>query len=819
MLGELWQDLRYSKRMLLKFPTYTAIAVAALALSIGANTAIFSAADALLLRPLPVEDIDRLVVPVTLREGFDPFGSPFLEYAAYRDRAHCFASSGVATARSFNLTGRGEPERVRGATVMANYLSTLGTKPVLGRTFSADDDRLGGPPVALISYGLWQKHFGSNADVISQSLNLDGRRYNVIGVMPPGFDVPGIADVWVPLQVNIDTLPLIERAATNNTIVARLRPGVSLGQADAELKAITRQLEQEYPDFRRGWTVKVVSLRQDLLGDLEGRVHKALFALMAGVAFLLLICCANVANLQLARGVARERELVLLRALGAGRWRIVRQLLTENILLAVIGGMAGLLLANWLIPILAWLNPIQGISLAAFFHNFSIDQRVLVFALCVSVLTGVAFGLLPALKGAGAHELMPRIKQGEQRSGGDIAGRRWLKGLIVGETAIALTLLICGGLMVQSFQRLQHVALGFSPDNLLTMKMVLPVSKYSEYRQRIAFADEVVERTRNLAGVVSAGTTTNIPLERETAYDAIFDVEGRPSPNPNDVPITAHRIVSPGYLETLGITLIRGRLINQNDRANSLPVVVVVSEEFARQAWPGKDPLGKRVRRIRAGQIFPWMTVVGVVKDVKEDLFNYRINRPVWYVPYAQVENNFPLNLVVRTRIDPKSLIAALRDVVRTADPDQPISNVMTMNTILNNVLVTERFGAVLMGTLAISGLILASIGLYGVMAYAVKQRTGEIGLRIALGAQRKHVLALFMGEGMKLTFFGVIIGLIAAWGATRLLISLLFGLGATDATTFSAISLLHGLVGLVACYFPARRALSVDPVIALRAE
>ncbi len=813
-----WQDLRYGARMLLKQPGFSLICIAALALSIGANTAIFSAANALLLRPLPVEDIDRLVVPVTLREGFDPFGSPFLEYAAYRDRAHCFSSSGVATARSFNLTGRGEPERVRGATVMANYLSTLGIKPVLGRTFSADDDRPGGSPVALISYGLWQKHFGNNADVISQSLNLDGRNYNIAGVMPPGFDLPGIADVWVPLQTDIDSLPLTERAATNNTIVARLRPGVSLGQADAELKAITRQLEQEYPDFRRGWTVKVVSLRQDLLGDLEGRVHNALFALMAGVAFLLLICCANVANLQLARGVARERELVLRRALGAGRWRIARQLLTENMLLAVLGGMAGLLFAYWLLPILAWLNPIQGISLAAFFHNFSIDRRVLAFALCVSVLTGVAFGLLPALKGAGAHELMPRIKQGDQHSRGDVAGRRWLNGLIVAEIAIALTLLICGGLMVQSFQRLQHVALGFNPDNLLTMKMVLPVTKYSEYRQRITFADEVVERTRNLPGVESAGTTTNIPLERETAYDAIFDVEGRPSANPNDVPITAHRIVSPGYLETMGVTLIRGRLINKSDRADSLPVVVV-SEEFARKAWPGEDAIGKRVRRIRAGQIFPWMTVVGVVKDVKEDLFNYRIKRPVWYVPYAQVENNFPLNLVVRTRIDPKSLTAALRDVVRTADPDQPISNIMTMNTILSNVLVTERFGAVLMGTLAISGLMLASIGLYGVMAYAVKQRTGEIGLRIALGAQRKHVLALFMGEGIKLTLLGVIIGLIAAWAATRLLVSLLFGLGATDAPTFCAISLVLGLVGLIACYFPARRALSVDPIIALRAE
>ena len=624
----LWQDLRYGARMLLKQPGFTLITVAVLALSIGANTAIFSAINALLLRPLPVEDIDRLVVSVTLREGFDPFGSPFLEYAAYRDRSHSFASSGVATQRSFNLIGQGEPERVRGATVMANYLTTLGVKPVLGRAFSAEEDQPGGPPVALISYALWQKRFAGRADAIGQSLNLDGRSYNILGVMPPGFDLPGVAEVWIPLQVNIDNLPLTERAATNNAILARLRPGVSLKQADTELKAIAHQLQQEYPDFRRGWSVKVISLRQDLLGDLEGRVRNALFALMAGVGFLLLICCANVANLQLARGIARERELMLRRALGAGRWRLVRQLLTESMLLALLGGMAGLLLANWLVPILAALNPIRGISLAAFFHNFAIDQRVLAFAFCVTLVTGVIFGLLPALKSAGAHDLMPGIKQHDQRVGGATSGRRWLKGLIVAEIAIALTLLVCGGLMVQSFQRLQHVNLGFTPDNLITMKMVLPASKYSQYRQRVGFVDQVLERVRNLPGVVSAGTTTNIPLEREIAYDAIFNVERGPPPNPNNVPITSHRIVSPNYLEALGVTLIKGRLINKNDRAETLPIVVV-SQEFARQAWPGEDAIGKRVRRVRAGQTFPWMTVIGVVKDVKEDLFNYRINRPV----------------------------------------------------------------------------------------------------------------------------------------------------------------------------------------------
>jgi putative ABC transport system permease protein len=379
-------------------------------------------------------------------------------------------------------------------------------------------------------------------------------------------------------------------------------------------------------------------------------------------------------------------------------------------------------------------------------------------------------------------------------------------------------LLICGGLMVQSFQRLQHVVLGFNPDNLLTAKMVLPVSKYSEYHRRIAFADAVLERTRNLPGVVSAGLTTNIPLEREIAYDAIFDVEGRPLANPNNVPITSHRVVSPGYLETLGVTLVTGRFINKNDRAETLPVVVV-SEEFARQAWPGKDAIGKRVRRIRAGQSFPWMTVIGVVKDVKEDLFNYRINRPVWYVPYAQVENDFPLNLVVRSRMDPASLTAALRDVIRICDPDQPVSNILTMNTILSGVLVTERFGAVLMGTLAVSGLLLAALGLYGVMAYAVSRRTAEIGLRVALGAQRSHVLQLILSQGAKLTLLGLAVGLAAAWGLTRVLGNLLFEVKATDPATFISISLLLVSIALLACLFPARRALSVDPMIALRAE
>jgi putative ABC transport system permease protein len=724
----------------------------------------------------------------------------------------------VAAQRSFNLIGRGEPERLRGATIMADYLTTLGIKPILGRAFSREEDEPGGAPVALISHAVWQKHFAGSSEVIGRSVNLDGRSYNIIGVMPAGFDLPGATDVWVPLQVKIDSLPLMQRAMPAYDIVARLKPGIELQQADAELKTIARQLEEEYPDLRRGWSVRVISLRQQLLGDLEGNVNKALFALMASVGFLLLICCANVANLLLARRIARERELALRRALGAGRWRLVRQLLTESMLLAVLGGTGGLLLAYWLVPMLAVLNPIQGISLGAFFHDFEIDRRVLGFAFFVSLLTGVIFGLLPALRSTGEDELISRIKQGDQRSGGSVSGRRWLNGLIVTEIAIAMTLLVCGGLIVQSFQRLQHVDLGFNPDNLLTMKMVLPEPKYSEDRQRVAFTDQLLERVRNLPGVISAGTTTNIPLEREISYDAVFNVEGHPPPNPSEVPITSHRIVSPDYLKTLGVSLIKGRLIEESDRAAALPIVVV-SQEFARQAWLGEDAIGKRVRRVHGGQSSPWMTVVGIVRDVKEDLFNYRINRPVWYVPYAQVGNNFPINLVVRTRGNPTSLTAAIREAVRHVDPDQPVSNVMTMNANLGGVLVTERFSAILMAALAATGLLLASIGLYGVMAYSVNQRMSEIGLRVALGAQPHHVLSLIMGQGMKLTLLGMAIGLVAAYGAARLLAGLLFGLGATDAATFSELALLLAIVGLLACYLPARAAMQLDPMEALRHE
>src|SRR6266699_2869905 len=521
MFEELWQDLRYGARILLKSPGYTAIAVMALALSIGANTAVFSAVNTLLLRPLPLEDLDRLVFSVALREGFDPFESSLLEFAAYQQRNHSFARIGAAMQRSFNLIGRGEPERIRGASIMADYLTTLGVKPVLGRSLTLEEDQPGGAAVALISYGLWQNHFAGNTGIIGETLNLNGRTHTIIGVMPPGFDLPAAANIWLPLQTKIDSLPFMDRAAPNYEIVARLRPGISLEQADAQSKSIARQLEREFPQVRRGWSVKLIWMRQELLGDFAGRVNKALVALMGGVVFLLLICCANVANLQLARGIARTREMALRRALGAKRSRLIRQLFTESMLLALLGGAGGLLLAHWILPLLAVINPVQGVSLAGFFHEFRIDNRVLIFAFCVTLATGVIFGLVPALKGTGEREVMPSLRQGDQRSA-SAPGHGWLNILIVAEIAVAMTLLVGGGLIVRSFNRLQRVDLGFRPDHLLTLKMVLPESKYSEHRQRVAFVNQVLERLKNLPGVVSAGTTTNIPLEREVAYDARF---------------------------------------------------------------------------------------------------------------------------------------------------------------------------------------------------------------------------------------------------------------------------------------------------------
>jgi putative ABC transport system permease protein len=821
-MSSLWQDVRYGLRMLRARPGFALVAVVTLALGVGANTAIFSAVNAMLLRPLPMHDVDRLAFGMSLREGFDPFGTSLLEYELYRDESRSFESLGLGTPRLFNLVGWGEPERLRGAAVMASYLSTLGVKPVLGRTFLEEEDRPGGPAVALVSHELWQRRLGGERDVIGRTLSLEGRSHVIVGVLPPGFDVPYSASVWVPMQVSIGSLPLDQQASNGHELVARLRPGVPLAAADAELKTLARKLEQRHPQIRRGWSYGVIPLRQQLLADLEGRARRSLHVLVGAVGFLLLISCANVGSLLLARGVAREGEIAIRRSLGAGTGRLVRQLLTESVLLAVLGGAAGVLLAAWIQPLLGALSPLRATGLGHYLTDFQLDWRVLAFSIAITLLAGIVSGVAPSLRAVGSSGLMGLIRRREQRAGVG-GGRRSLGALVVAEIAIAATLLVGGGLMVRSFQRLQELELGFDPHRVLTMELPLSPSRYATQARRAQLVDEVVTRVRALPGVAAAGVTTNLPMQRGMTLDAVFEVEGRPRARPSDVPITAHRVVTPGYPETIGVELLAGRHLDARDVSGAAPVVVV-SEALVRQAWPDADPLGKRLRRLRAGQPGPWMTVVGVTRDVKEDRFGFRVDRPVWYVPYAQqvfpLPLDLPLNLVVRAAAgDPLSLAGAVRAAVREIDPDQPVASAMTMEDGLSDVLVAERFSAILMGALAALGLLLATLGLYGTMAYTVGSRTGEIGLRIALGARPRDVLRLVLGHGLALVGGGLVLGVAGAWTLTRLLASTLHEVRPSDPATFAVGAAVLTVTGLLACWLPARRAMRIEPMAALRSD
>src|SRR5262245_5159174 len=809
-------DLRDAVRRLFLRPSFTIVAIITLALGVGANTAIFSAVSALLLRPLPVPDADRVVQGVALREGFDPFGTSLLEYAAYRDGSHSLAASGVALSQSFTIAANDEPERVDGVQLTAGYLTALAIQPIAGRPLTADDERMDAPQVALIGYDLWQRRFGGLPTAVGSQLTLDSGVHTIVGIMPRGFDLPSGVELWTPLRVVIDTLPLRQRASTSYRMVARLAPGVSLDAADRDLKAIAKRLEAEYPEYRRGWTYRVVPLRQYLLGDLAGRNRLALFTLSAAVACLLLICCANVANLLLVRGIAREREIAVRLAIGASRLRVARQLLIESVVLALAGGVAGVLLATWMAPVLASLNPIPAEAFDGLLRDFHLDRGVLTFGLGLSVLTGLAFGTLPALRAARVGDIAAVLKSREQRTAG--GANRWLGALVTVEVAIAVVLLVNGSLIVQTFSRLQRIDLGFEPDRLLTLQLTLPAQKYAAHADRVAFVDRLVNGVRQVPGVESAGVSTNVPLTRNS-FDSVFTVEGRPPVDPADVPITAHRLVTPDYLQTLGVRLTSGRFLNEDDRATGR-AVVIVTEELARQAWPGEDPLGKRIRRGRAADTsFPWMTVVGVVADVKEDRFNFRIDRPAWYIPYSQVDAGAPINLLVRSHGDPAAVAAGVRATIRAIDSQQAISRMQSVNEGLSDLLVTERFSAVLMTALASLGLFLAVFGLYGVIAYSASQRSGEIGLRIALGADRGAVLRLVMKQGLAFVAAGIVLGSAVARVLSVALSTMLFGVNANDVATFVAVGVLLAGVSLVACYMPARRASRVDPVTALRAD
>jgi len=797
-----WQDLRYGSRVLLKNPGFTAVAILALALGIGANSAIFSVVNAVLLRPLPYHDPDRIMT--ALHSGWFPVApANFLDWRAQN---HVFERIAAAQAWGASLTGRDKPEQLKALQVTPDLFPVLGVDPVLGRTFLPEEDRPGAGRVVVLSHQLWQRRFGGDPKIVGQTLVLNGVGHTVVGVMPPGFQFAPFwvtnAELWVPLDL---TLRVNDRAGRSLRVFARLKPGVTREQAQAEMDTISRRLEQQYPGTNKSLDVTVDPLHEKVVG----KVRQALLVLLGAVSFVLLIACANVANLLLARSAARQKEIAIRTALGAGRLRLVRQLLTESMLLASLGGALGLLLARWGVKFLVALSPANLPRV----ETINLDSRVFGFTLAISLLTGLVFGLAPALQ-ASKLDLNESLKEGGRSATEGIRRNRVRSLLMISEVALALVLLIGAGLMIRSFRRLQAVEAGFDPRRVLTLVVPLRSSQYSTGPQRSAFFQRLIERVGALPGVESASAINHLPLAGDI-WTLGFTVEGRPAPPPGEGPSAAYRIIRPNYFHTMGISLLKGRDFTEHDAAGT-PGVAIINEAFARNIWPHEDPIGKRIRVNDDGP--DPREIVGIVKDVKQREWTAEPMREM-YLPYLQNPAPSYLTLVARTTADPLSLAAAVRNEVWTIDKDVPVSQVASMEQVIAGATGGPRFNLLLLNLFASVALILAAVGIYGVMAYSVSQRTHEIGIRLALGAQTTDVIKLVVGQGMALTLIGVAIGLAAAFAVTRLMSSLLFGVSATDPLTFAVIALLLLLVALVACYLPARRATKVDPMVALRYE
>lgn len=802
-MGELIRDLRYGIRMLLRKPGFTAVAVITLALGIGANTMIFSVVNAVLLSPLPFPDSSRLV---RLGESHPKYIGN-LTYASFLDLGNETESvENIAAARfwSDNLTDGGEPEQVSIMMVSANFFPALGVPPQLGRTFLPEEDKPGSDNVVVLSHGLWQRRYGGDPNLIGKSIKVGASERTVIGVMPNGFQssilFSGQYDLWTPLVPG--GLLRDNRRAHLLAVIARLKPRATIAQAEAELGALAAGIEQQNPgvddpDLR----VTVVGLQQRIVAPLR----PALLVLLCAVGCVLLIACANVANLLLARSAAREKEMAIRLALGASRWRIARQLLTESALLGLAGGAAGLLLAVWGVDSITALAP----GNLPRIDEVRIDVRVLGFTLVTSLLTGILFGIAPALQlpRLSIHEV---VKDGSRGSTG--MRRRWLRHfLVVSEVAVALVLLIGAGLLINSFWRLQQVDRGFDARDVLTLNLTL--SRYSKTEQQVAFLKDVLERAARVPGVRAVGLTSTLPLRGGPSTD--FVIDDRPPLPLGDEPSADIRIVDSNYFRAMGIPLRAGRPFAETDSANA-PKVMVINENMAHRFWPDEDPIGKRVTMRDWG---PPLTgeIVGIAADVKADGLDSDA-RPMIYWAYPQ----FPVifnSIVVRTEGDALSLAGAIKSQIWSVDPAQPVASVATMEQVLTSSVAPRRFNMLLIGIFAAVALALAAVGIYGVISYTVSQRTHEIGIRVALGAQGSDVLRLVVGQGMALALAGVVLGLAAAAGLTRLMTSLLFAVSPTDGPTFVIIAMLLTGVALVACIVPARRATKVDPMVALRYE
>jgi len=804
------QDIRYGLRVLLRRPVFTIVAVATLALGIGANAAIFSVVDAVLLRPLPYPEPDRLVA--IWETNSQPEREPNVRnevamgnFRDWRTQQTSFADIAALTYSSLNLTGVAEPERIQGALVTTNLFSVIGVQPVMGRSFVEEEEQPASARAVIVSHALWQRRFGSDPALVGKTLSLSGNQVTVIGIMPPGFElefpVTRQVDMWLPMRITgSDT----DRQSHYLYVLGRLKPAVSIAEAQAGMNVLASQLQQEYPKTNSDKGANVVALHQQLVGN----VQPYLRVLFAAVGFVLLIACANVASLLLARVTERHKEVAIRMAIGASRARIIRQLLTESILLSTVGGLAGLLLAYWGTDLLKALAPPDVPRLG----EIGLHGPVFAWTLGVSVVTGVLFGLAPAL-GASKPDLNASLRESGRSSAGPGRGRM-RNVLVVAEIALALVLLIGAGLMVRSFARLQHVSPGFEAKNLLTLNISLPRQKYRENQKINSFFDQLFERVRSVPGVEAVGGIDPLPLSDSDATTG-FVIQGGPALAVADRPEVGERTVTPDYFKTMRIPILKGRAFNDLDREDA-PHVLIINEALARRFWPNEDAIGKRIG-FRASEPQVWHEVVGIVGDVKHKSLEAD-PKPELYYAYQKNPGTF-LSLVVRTASNPVNAIGAIRNQVSGVDTDQPVFDIKTMEERLSTALAPTRFIMLLLGVFAGLALLLAAVGIYGVMAYAVSQRTHEIGIRMALGAGAPDVLRLVVGNGLKLVLTGVGIGVTGAFVLTRLMASLLFEVSPTDPLTFGLISAVLTGVALAACFVPSLRATKVDPMIALRYE
>ena len=817
-MGTLVQDVRYGLRVLRKSPGFAAVAVIVLGLGIGANTAIFSVVNAVLLRPLPYREPSRLmqlwhVPPPKNFPGMTMFSVSPANYLDWERQNDVFQSMAIYGFRSFNITGSEQPQALQASAVSHDFYSTLGVHPMLGRTFTADEQQPGRSHVVILGYALWKSSFGGNPHIVGSSISLDDQPYTVVGVMPPEFKFPDWAQLWTPLGWTDQ-----ERAVRGNhnyMVIARLKPGTAMQQAQAEMNIISARLQQQYPADDAGWGAVIVPLHEQLVGD----VRPALLVLLGAVAFVLLIACANVANLVLAKTVSRRKELAIRAALGASRARILSQVLAETVLLALAGGALGLLLAHFGVRLIVAFLAGQ-LPRAA---EITLDGWVLAFTLGVSVLAGIIAGLAPAWRFTkNDFDVHEALKQAACRTETESRGTRTRSALVVSEVALSLVLLVGAGLMIRSLWALRSTNPGFDPRNVLTMVLPTSATRYPTLQQNIAFWDRVLPRVRALPGVVHAGATDSLPLSGEGSTQPVT-VEGRPVLPMAEQPEVGVRVFTPGYLEAMRVPLRRGRMLNDGDVAGR-PPVTVISAAMARQFWPHEDPIGKHLTLTFSPGIA--REVVGVVGDVKMDALDASATQSMIYVPLAQmtlppgeVWHGFAISLVVRTATAPSSTAAAIKNAVHQVDSAQPVMQVETMEDMVADSISQQRFTMLLLAAFAGLALLLAAVGIYSVLSYSVRRRVREIGIRMALGAQIADVLRLVVMEGMKPTLLGLAIGLAGALALGRVVSKLIYGVSAADPATFAAVSALLATVALAASIIPAYRATRVEPVKTLREE